>query len=176
MLRFFLSLVACLTALFETSPVPAQEMKDAMNPENQFQRKNPRIAAALSLVIPGSGQFYNGQPIKGVTQLGTVIGGFGFMVSAIEDDCSYIFDSCAGGVDDPDPDDDNWKASLGAFLWLGGHLWSVIDAPISANRINRKGQHTNDGHLPKIGGDRVALGFHPVVQRNGLGVRLKAHF
>lgn len=134
------------------------------------QKKNPWLAFGLSALIPGVGQFYNGQHSKGVAQLGGVILGIGLMASALEDDYETIY----GGL--VDPDDDEGKAAFGLLLWFGSSLWSMIDAPISANRINQQNQQPSYGHLIELGGSRATLGVDPVVSHKNLGTRLTLHF
>ena len=73
--------------------------------------KNPTTAWALSFLIPGGGQFYNGESGKGVAFLG------GYAASAA------IF----------------WFVSwpIGLTGMLATSIWSQIDAPTTANRLNR---------------------------------------
>ena len=134
------------------------------------QKKNPWLAFGLSALITGGGQFYNGQHSKGVAQLGGVILGIGLMVSGIEDDYENIYGNLV------DPDDDDEKVAFGLLLWFGSSLWSMIDAPISANSINQQNQHSSYGHLIEIGGSRTTLGIDPVVSHKNLGTRLTLHF
>ncbi|MXY83573.1 MAG: hypothetical protein F4Y91_16300 [Gemmatimonadetes bacterium] len=134
------------------------------------QKKNPWLAFGLSALITGGGQFYNGQHSKGVAQLGGVILGIGLMVSGIEDDYENIYGNLV------DPDDDDEKVAFGLLLWFGSSLWSMIDAPISANSINQQNQQPSYGHLIEIGGSRTTLGVDPVVSHKNLGTRLTLHF
>ena len=134
------------------------------------QKKNPWLAFGLSALITGGGQFYNGQHRKGVAQLGGVILGIGLMVSGIEDDYENIYGNLV------DPDDDDEKIAFGLLLWFGSSLWSMIDAPISANSINQQNQHSSYGHLIELGGNRATLGVDPVVSYKNLGTRLTLHF
>ena len=132
-------------------------------------KKEPWLAFGLSFLIPGAGQFYNGQHSKGVVQLGAVVLGWGLMISAVEDNYEVYGDMY-------DPDDDDGSAGLGVLLWLGGTLWSWIDAPISANRINRENQQSNYGHLMEFDVDRTTLGVDAVVHPNRVDTRVTLHF
>ena len=89
-------------------------------------RKSPWVAFALSFfVIPGAGQAYNGQWGKGGLMLGGYVGSFGVVVAGA-DDC--IFGSGTGcGL-----------AYAGLAGMVGFALWSMIDAPRTANAINRR--------------------------------------
>ena len=133
------------------------------------RQKEPWLAFGLSLLLPGGGQFYNGQHGKGVAQLGAVVLGWGLMISAVEDNYEVYGDMY-------DPDGDDGSAGLGILLWLGGTLWSVVDAPVSANRINQQSQQAGYGHLLELEGDWATLGVDPVVQPERVGTRVTLHF
>lgn len=106
--------------------------------QQQVQEKDPWIAFLLSAVITGSGQVYNGQVGKGVIQFSGLVVGLGLAIS--EDD---------KGREDSD------RALIGAGLFLSSFLWSVIDAPMTANRINREANRTTLQINPVIRGDLV---------------------
>ena len=134
------------------------------------KKKNPWIASGLSLLIPGAGQTYNDQFKKGLIQLGVAIVGTGLTYAAERDDYKDRYGNTV------DRDDDNWKIGFGVLLNYGSRLWSVIDAPISANRINKQSQQASYGHLIELGGSRATLGVDPVVSHRNLGTRLTIHF
>lgn len=52
----------------------------------------------------------------------------------------------------------------------------MIDAPISANGINKQDKQHSYGHLIELGGNRATLGVDPVVSHKNLGTRLTLHF
>ena len=133
------------------------------------KKKNPMVALGLSFPIVGAGQFYNGQYTKGVIQLGAAIAGLGFTLSASGDNQ----DRPDGNLD---VDKDNWMSVPGYLLLFGGAIWSLIDAPMSANRINQQSQAASFGHLFQLDGDRATLGMDPVASRNGLGTLLTFRF
>ena len=132
-------------------------------------KKSVYLAMALSSVIIGGGQFYNGQPLKGGIQLGLGIVGFGLMISGLGDDDYYYnlagYGSGSSGA--------TARVAVGVALWGGSWLWSVIDAGISANKINQENEY---GHLIELQDNRVTLGIDPVVQPNSLGTMLTLHF
>ena len=105
------------------------------------QEKNPWLAFVLSFVITGTGQFYNGENKKGVVMLAGAVTGFGMIVSQIENDAIP---------------EDNGVVTAGAILALGSGLWSMIDAPMSANRINREMRQASFHITPVVTGDLVA--------------------
>ena len=83
--------------------------------------KNPWVAFALSFTIPGAGQFYNGEPKKAVAMLAGMIGGLAFTTASQTDD-----------------DELNARMGVGILVMAGCSLWSMIDAPLSAERINKE--------------------------------------
>ena len=133
------------------------------------KKKNPMVALGLSFPIIGAGQFYNGQYIKGVIQLGAAVVGLGFTLSASGDN----EDRPDGNLD---VDEDDWMSVPGYLLLLGGAIWSLIDAPMSANKINQQNQVVSFGHLFQLDGDRTTLGMDPVASRNRLGTLLTLRF
>ena len=156
----------------ETEEGPAPEAEGGPAPEDEpgptrrpgsatlgSTHKNPWLAFGLSALIPGTGQFYNEQPRKGLPQLGAAIAGSALVFFAARDNYEDIYGYWV------DPDNDDRRAVYGGVLWLGGLLWSAIDAPVSANRINRKGQEGS-------GDQGLTLHLHPVLWRNAPGVRL----
>ncbi len=99
-------------------------------------KKNPTLAFVLSFVVlPGAGQIYNGEPGKGVAQ---------FIVAAT---------GAAVAIRGSDLRDHN-MALGGLALFLGGSLWSWIDAPASAQKINEERGYsqtkTPGYHLPTL--------------------------
>lgn len=157
--------VYTMDEIAKISKEPVMKMRGQI----EVQKKDPWLAFYLSLLIPGGGQFYNGQHSKGVAQLGGSILGIGLVVSALEDNYEIY------GII-VDPDDDDRAAVSGLLLFFGSYLWSIIDAPISANRINQQNQHPSYGHLIELGGSRATLGVDPVVSHKNLGTRLTLHF
>ena len=133
------------------------------------QKKNPMVALGLSFPIVGSGQFYNGEYTKGVAQMGAAIVGLGLVLSAGGDN----MDSPEGNLD---ADNDDWRSIPGYVLFLGGAVWSLIDAPMSANRINRQNQGISYGHLIEIDGDRATVGIDPMTSRTKLGTLFTLRF
>ena len=133
------------------------------------KKKNPMVALGLSFPVIGAGQFYNGQYTKGVIQLGATIVGLGLTLSASGDNQ----DQPDGNLD---VDTDDWMSVPGYLLLFGGAIWSLIDAPRSANRINQQNQIPSYGHLFQLDGDRAMLGIDPVASRNGLGTLLTLRF
>lgn len=129
--------------------------------------KSPLKAMGLSALLPGCGQFYNGQHRKGGIQL--VIYGIGWGLALWGGTDVTIIETPGYYSRTYSPTTTSY---IGFGLLAGTWLWSVIDAPISAKNINKK----EYGHLIKLGDDRVTLGIDPVIQHNGLGTLLTVHF
>ena len=132
-------------------------------------KKNPGTAFALSFFVPGAGQVYNGERVKGAVQF------MGFAVGAILvlgqiDERVSLWRSDSETIT-------RWSKLLhlavGGMLWLGSSLWSMIDAPISASRINREEQ---SAHLFQMNAGRFVVGADPVFRRNGAGGALTIRF
>jgi len=81
--------------------------------------KSPVLAWGLSFLMPGVGQFYNGDVGKGIVFLGTYVAGQGFMLY---------------GLTDPFRD---YLVPIGLIIASSSWIWAQIDAPIITNRINR---------------------------------------
>ena len=143
-----------------------------------YQKRDPWIAFGLSFILPGGGQVYNKHYGKGaVLFTATIIGaivlsknGGGDLIGGTKEDYEAIYDDLV----DFGPDDGPFV--LGAVLGIGGYLYSVIDAPKSANKINQQGGYLSYGHLIEFDGDRTTLGIDPVVSRNKFGSMLTLHW
>lgn len=107
--------------------------------------KNPLTAFICSLVLPGLGQCYNGQLLKGITiTVGIVITIFNTSENNNVTDIGYFGIGLTGGVE----------------------LWNLIDAPVTANFLNKNFQNKQsllrDNNNTK--GRKVALTI-PLLQR-----------
>ncbi len=98
----------------------------ALTAEAQAEsRKSPWGAFGLSVLLPGAGQAYNGQWGKGGLMLGGVAVSFGVVLA---DDCDVFYTANNCGF-----------LTVAGFIGVAGFvLWSWIDAPITANAINRR--------------------------------------
>jgi hypothetical protein len=130
------------------------------------KKKDPLLAFGLSFLITGGGQFYNGQYGKGILQLGAVLVGISLVASA-GDSHNHPYDSS---------EEDEAQVAFGTVMILGGYLWSLIDAPISANRINQESQQPSYGHMIQLDGDRLILGIDVTARHNTPNAMLTLHF
>jgi TM2 domain-containing membrane protein YozV len=146
------------------------------NEEDVRGYKSPGLAFALSFLFPGIGQYYNGDIAKGVIQSVLYAGGWTLFFT-----CGWEWESYEywTGMDYAWSENEIQTPWLwiGLSLASGSAIWSMIDAPISANAINKRNQQSY-GHLFEIKQGKNVIGFdfglEPI--RKGLGTRLSYHF
>ena len=165
----------------DTTDETAKESMLDMKGQVRVKKKEPWLAFALSLLMPGTGQFYNEHYTKGVVQLSAVAAGVGLVFIGVQDNYkAYGLDADGNPFYHwTDPEENNKTRALpGGILWACAHVWSVIDAPRSAMRINEQSRQSNPayGHLLEFDGERVTLGVDPVVWPDVSGARLTLHF
>jgi hypothetical protein len=86
--------------------------------DHKLGKKSPALAFVLSFIIcPGTGQIYNGEPGKGISQILLVGIGIAGAIAGANNDQPGL---AAGGL------------ALASVV----EIWSIIDAPVSASRIN----------------------------------------
>ncbi|QQS35096.1 MAG: hypothetical protein IPM56_12630 [Ignavibacteriales bacterium] len=101
--------------------------------ENQIvisrSQKSAWLAFGLSVLYPGLGQVYNGEYGKAFLMAGlATLGLAAFYYGASSTDFDGKSDNDAAGT----------IALTGVIIGGVVYLWSLIDAPVSANQINRK--------------------------------------
>ena len=89
-------------------------------PTETGPKKEPGLAFVCSLIIPGTGQLYNGEHGKAVLQMGLY--GSGVYLLSTSDDLEQDF----------------MKMVFGLGVCVVAMGWSAIDAPISSGRINHR--------------------------------------
>src|SRR3990167_1187336 len=114
-----------------------------MSRQSKPSYKSPWVAFLLSYIIPGSGQIYNGEIIKGLVFTGTfVLGAAIALIPAI---------GATSGSDWPT------ASYIGAGIAGIAYVWQLIDAPVSAGRINEENNlsmfkiNILDGHQVNLG-------------------------
>lgn len=97
--------------------------------------KNPRLAGALSVFVPGLGHIYAGETVKGGVLTGLFVAGIAAVIGA---DIGETHASIKPG---------GWAA----VAFVGGvYLYSLIDAPFAAERANDRQPGGGDPHLLRI--------------------------
>jgi hypothetical protein len=118
------------------------------NTTNRY--REPVEAFGLSFLYPGLGQFYNGQNLKG----GLLAGGFTI---------AFLSYTVIPELSKKPSYGDREAVSLLAFMVI--YLYSLIDAPVSAGRINRA---NTKGGFPLIETEHLGIGFIPYFNTEAL--------
>ena len=150
------TLVVCLMAFTATSQVFAQQ-------------KDMVTGVALSVIVPGGGQFYTGQNQKAMIPIGGVVTWIGLWAIAANDSPTF---SLFEGIE-VDPDGDDWLFGLGWWIYVGTQGYAIFDTITSINKINSGRKY---GHLMEFDNDHVTLGIDAIASRNRIGTRATFHF
>jgi hypothetical protein len=102
--------------------------------------KHPGLSFLFSFLVPGGGQYYNGQITKGIIMTGLYVGSIATIYATANSD------------------DNGTVAGVCALVALSDYIWSMIDAPITASSINR--QH-REGLLSLQLGKEQYLSLNP---------------
>lgn len=129
--------------------------------------KNPSNALVLSLVVPGAGQHYNGQSVKGVLQEALFLTGCAVAFIWGVDEYESLSEFNNGEFSGSYSGEVNDWYFVGCGLIATTYVWSVVDAPLSALKINRR--PPSPPHARGLSGERYAFSFGPGAVRNGLG-------
>lgn len=123
--------------------------------------KSPILSCGLSILFPGLGQHYNGDYLKGFIQEGICITGFVWAISsALNDDPEYVPSA---------------SEIIGAVAAVGARLWSIIDAPIRSNQINKQNRPSY-GHLIEYQLKDYAFGIDFQISKNQIASKICLHF
>ena len=125
-----------------------------------IKKKSPLTSFLLSFFIVGAGQYYNGQMLKGLTMQAGFLGGI-FMLGRDSNSNN------SGTL--------NSSELLGSFIMMGSWAISIIDAPMSSNRINETQQQTY-GHLIELQQGDNLIGFDLGSMDGILTSRISYHF
>ena len=140
--RGWLKVSPLLLVLLITGLIGSAHTAEAQTASEQTvqARKSPWLAFGMSSLITGAGQAYNGQWGKGGLMLGGQIVSVSLFLSGANDCDIYspIFDEILGVASDASNYAGCGKVAAGLIGMLGFALWSMIDAPRTANAINRR--------------------------------------
>ena len=109
-----------------------------------INQKSPLLAGTMSLIIPGLGQFYNDQFLKGLIHFSVTISGVALYIAAEEDDLSdfpVFTETRRGGYiryETIDVNEDNYLKPISFGIAISIHLYSAVDAVLTAKRINKQ--------------------------------------
>jgi hypothetical protein len=127
--------------------------------QSPVKAKSPLVAGGLSVVLPGAGHIYTGQPSKGLTLLGIYAGAVGLAVATgpwtWEDASTGDFAEFNTGTPTTTK-----LIFYGAAVAAGGTLlYAVIDAVGSANRPQQGGLSLSPIFDLRATGIRAVLSF-----------------
>ena len=121
------------------------------------------------MLIPGGGQFYNDEGNKGLVMLAGAAAGIGIVVYGTNDkqeESSESITQTATSITFSsryEESSNETAMTIGLLVYLASSTWSVIDAPISANRINREARQAtlriNPLVAPDFAGASLSLRF-----------------
>jgi TM2 domain-containing membrane protein YozV len=94
----------------------------------EAERKNPAIAIALSLLIPGVGSIYADHVLGAVITWGLIIGGFALTLDSVHTTVDPYGNSSAN--------DNSNELTVGVLMMLAGFVYSPIDAYVSTDNYN----------------------------------------
>jgi TM2 domain-containing membrane protein YozV len=134
-------------------PNNVQETDTAQN-INNYCYKKPGLAFGLSLLCPGLGQFYNGEVVKGIAMsvLSPTSALLCFALTTVLDSHLHLAPFFVG-------------------IFYANYIWSLIDAPVSANKINRR----NHALSLNLGNNRILSITPNVLASNSIGTKTRYH-
>jgi len=148
------------------APVSANKANTPYPNALQYQYKSPFGASVLSFFVPGLGQFYNGQTGKGIA------------MSSIYA-ASYLTLFYSAGMMSEYASNRGSLISLSVVAIIGNHIWSPIDAYISAKAINRRNQALGNNYKLSVTPDVLfanSIGTKTNYKSPAYGLSLKLEF
>jgi len=146
----------------------AQTAPNAQYKSTTGPKKSPAASFLLSfLLLPGAGQYYNGQPVKGTIQaVGAIAGAVMVIIEAPSEE--YVTYMYYDSYYDDYYERGYWKKTGNEALFIVGlsalgvmKLWSCIDAPVTSSRLNRERGYTG------LGRPQLLLEVKPSSVRHG---------
>lgn len=146
--------------------------------------RSPGLAWLFSFIIPGGGQYYNHQYGKGAAMSALWVGGIATAATSWRRDY-YYEPNCyydANGIYVCDDygyygNDRGARAqyAVGMISVYGSWIWSMIDAPVMAARINRRNASGMTSMLHFNVGNKASMRFNPF-RSQGLGGSVSVNF
>lgn len=126
----FLACPGALMAQVRPAPAPAAGLAAV---EHEAVYKNPSATIVYSFLLPGAGQLYAGETVRGAAILSAFTLGLStFFVAAGRDT------GCRVGTDCRDTFDPMLYTMGGFALAAGSWIYGIIDAPFTARRVNKR--------------------------------------
>ena len=150
-------------------PVPTSSSKNFGN-----EYRSPGLAFLFSFLLPGGGQYYNREYVKGGVMTGVWFAGLVSVAAGAAANVDCYENRFGDWICDYNEKDGAQAAiSAGGTVMFGTWLWSVIDAPVRASRNNRGLKAT--GLLEFEKEDKFSLKVEPF-RSQGLGGGLSMKF
>lgn len=144
------------------------------------EEKSPATAFVLSALLPGLGQYYNGDVTKGVIQNVLYVGGWViFFTAGYESYQESWYNSYYGYYNYNYYDRETTWLWVGLGLSTATAIWSMIDALVTANNINDEVRKRKQGfgHMIEFNiDDNKVLGLDFSKSKIGVNANLKLHF
>ena len=141
------------TAAAPGSPIPVNPGVVASNEDARVRvTKDPAMATMLSFFLPGSGQMYGGERVKGGALLALAVVGGAFAGHAL---------SCASATDCEMSTGGRALGAAGMLGFFGSWIYGIVDAGDSARRFNDRASAVASVARPIIEADgrgRIRLG------------------
>jgi hypothetical protein len=123
-------------------------------------RKNPELAGAFSVILPGLGHVYAGETVKGGVLGGLFIAGIGAVIGS---DIGATHTSIRAG---------GWAS----VCFVGAvYLYALIDAPFAARRENARPEESHT-HFLRFDSSRTAVTIDLALSARGPGALLVITF
>ena len=135
--------------------------------------RSPGLAFLFSFLLPGGGQYYNKEYVKGGIMTGLWFAGMITSAIGASQDITCYDHPNSNSFTCTHDDDPNPAIAVGGTVMFGTWLWSVIDAPVRASRNNKGLKAT--GLLEFENDDKFSLKIHPF-NGNGLGGNVTMNF
>lgn len=132
--------------------------------EKNLSSKSPWLAFFLSMMFPGTGQLYNGEYTKAAIQAGLAVVGIGLVMGTACVECG-----------DPEPAQ-SALLFTGLGMAFGTYVWSLFDAPISANNINERIRSRTGLAIYNSDDGRYSLRFYRVPIAKSYTISLAVNF
>jgi TM2 domain-containing membrane protein YozV len=162
-----------------TKELPLNNFSEEYYSNYSGSEKSPALAVLLSAMLPGVGQYYNGDVVKGVVMNGLYVGGWVIFFTAAYE---TVYDNYWNGYYNYYnyyEEETAWMY-VGLGLAAGTSIWSMIDAGISASNYNdelRKSKQQRFGHMYENNlSEDVVLGIDITPRLRGVSGGLTLHF
>jgi hypothetical protein len=140
---------------------PVLDPKDKIR--ESTSRKSPWLAFGLSYLFPGLGQLYNGDYLKAALFPTACLAGL-----------ALVFISYPG-ADFSATKEQETVGIIGICIAFGSYIWNLIDAPVSANRINKE-NNLSSSKIISIEDEKYVEKINPELKTNQVLFKLSLSF